>query len=209
MINKTLPIIALVCASVALTGCESKALSGAAMGAAAGAIAGKSTGNHKDKRLWIGAAIGALTGAAAGGYMDAQEAKFRQQLANSGIEVKREGDSIRLIMPSNITFSSGDSTLSSTSFNTLDTIAAVMNEYDKTLLSVDGFTDSSGDAAMNMSLSEQRAISVKEYLAGQGVDMPRMIVQGMGSAKPIASNDTSQGRALNRRVEIEIIPNKA
>ena len=209
MKKRTLPVIALVCASVALSGCESKALTGAAAGAAAGAIAGKSTGNHKDKRLWIGAAIGALTGAAVGGYMDAQEAKFRQELANTGIEVTRDGNNIHLTMPSNITFSSGEASLASSAYAPLDSIAAVMKEYNKTLLSIDGFTDSTGSAAVNMALSEQRAISVKEYLAGQGIDLTRMITQGMGSANPIASNDTAAGRAMNRRVEIQIIPNQA
>ena len=209
MIKKSLPVIALICASVALSGCESKALSGAAAGAAAGAIAGKATGNHKDKRLWIGAAIGALTGAAVGGYMDAQEAKLRQQLANTGIEVERVGDSIHLIMPSNITFPSGEARLASSAYAPLDAIAAVMKEYDKTLLSIDGFTDSTGSTTLNINLSEQRAVSVKEYLAGQGIALTRMITQGMGAADPIASNDTAAGRAMNRRVEIQIIPNQA
>lgn len=207
--NKSLPIVALVCASVALVGCENKTLSAAAIGAATGAVLGKSTGNHKDKRLWIGAAIGALAGAAVGGYMDRQEAMLKEELAGSGVEVIRDGDNIQLVLPSNITFSSNQSVISTSFDPSLDAIAKVMKEYDKTRISIDGFTDSTGDAAYNVKLSEKRADSVKSYLQTQGVDAPRMIVNGFGSSQPIASNDTSEGRSKNRRVEIHIIPNQA
>ncbi|WP_240473967.1 glycine zipper domain-containing protein [Salinivibrio socompensis] len=101
-----LSAVAVLTASLALTGCESmsNAQKGATIGAITGAIAGKSTSNHKSKRAFIGAAIGAIGGAAVGNYMDKQEQAFREELAGSGIQVVREGDNIRLIMPSNITF---------------------------------------------------------------------------------------------------------
>lgn len=85
--RKSIPVVAVLAASLVLGGCASKTLSGAAIGAAAGAVAGKSTGNHKNKRALIGAAIGALAGAAVGQYMDQQEQMFRQELQGSGIDI--------------------------------------------------------------------------------------------------------------------------
>lgn len=98
---------------VALSGCEmNNTGKGAAIGAATGAVLGKATGNHKDKRLAIGAAVGAIAGAAIGNYMDKQEAAFNQELAGTGVEVVREGDQMRLVLPSNITFATGKSAIS-------------------------------------------------------------------------------------------------
>lgn len=208
--RKTLPVIALVAVSLSLTGCQTnKTATAAAIGAATGAIIGKSTGNHKGKRAWIGAAVGALAGAAVGQYMDNQEKAFRDELAGTGIEVMRDGNQIRLIMPSNITFATNQSTISPGFDQSLDAVARVMQHYDKTFLSIEGNTDSTGDAMYNMTLSEKRAQSVKNYLMRQGVMGDRMKVTGYGDTQPIASNDTAAGRAQNRRVEINIIPNQA
>ncbi|MBV7296624.1 OmpA family protein [Enterovibrio paralichthyis] len=207
--RKSIPVVTLIAASLVLGGCASNTGTGAAIGAATGAVLGKSTGNHKDKRIFIGAAIGALAGAAVGQYMDQQEAAFREELAGSGIQVVREGDNIRLVMPSNITFATNQSNISPSFDSTLDAVARVMNKYDKTFLSIDGHTDSTGDAAYNMSLSEKRAESVRNFLLRQGVNGQRMYVTGFGETQPIASNDSSAGRAANRRVEIQIVPNQA
>ncbi len=207
--RKALPIIAIVASSLALSGCASNTGSAAAIGAAAGAIAGKSTGNHKTKRAFIGAAIGGLAGAAIGKYMDQQEAQFKQELQGSGIDIEREGNNIRLVMPSNVTFGSNQSNIS-TSFNSsLSAVAKVMNKYDKTFLTIEGHTDSSGDDAYNMTLSEKRAQSVRNYLQRQGVNGQRLEVTGYGETQPVASNDSSFGRSQNRRVEINIVPNQA
>ena len=111
---------------------------GAAIGAVAGAILGKSTSNHKKKRLVWGAAIGAIAGTAIGHYMDKQEQAFRQELSGSGIDVIREGDNLRLIMPANITFARGQSYISSGFHATLNDVAVVLNKFDKTLLSIEG-----------------------------------------------------------------------
>ncbi|MGL4733973.1 MAG: OmpA family protein [Enterovibrio sp.] len=207
--KKSLPVVAIVCASLTVTGCATKAGTAAVIGAATGAVAGKATGNHKGKRAFIGAAIGALAGAAVGQYMDQQETQFRQELEGSGIEVLREGDNIRLIMPSNITFSSNQSTISPNFHDTLGAVARVMNKYEKTFLSIEGHTDSSGDDAYNMTLSEKRAESVKGYLQRQGVNAARLYIVGYGETQPKADNSTNEGRAQNRRVEIEIVPNQS
>ena len=195
-------------AVIALTGCETTNTGkGAAIGAATGAVLGKATGDHDDKRIFIGAAIGALAGAAVGDYMDKQEEAFRDELAGSGVEVVREGDNIRLVMPSNITFATDQSYITSGFHNTLNAIAQVMNKYEKTYLSVEGHTDSTGRDSYNMTLSQQRAQSVKDYLVNQQILSARISTRGYGETRPVASNDTANGRALNRRVEIQIVPN--
>lgn len=201
--------ISLVALSLALTGCAStNTEKGAAIGAAVGAVLGKSTSNHKDKRLVWGAAIGGIIGAAVGNYMDEQEKAFREELSGSGIDVIREGDNIRLIMPSNITFPTGKAYISSGFHSTLNDITKVLAKFDKTLLSIEGHTDSTGTEEFNQKLSEERAANVKHYLVAQGIIETRLKTSGLGELRPIVKNDTEKNRALNRRVEIQIIPNK-
>ncbi len=196
--------------SLILTGCQSNnASTGAAIGAITGAVLGKATGNHKDKRAVIGAAIGAIAGAAIGDYMDKQEQELRDELSGSGIKVVREGDTIRLIMPSNITYATGKSNITPDFYPTLDDIAKVMNKYDKTILSIEGHTDSDGAAQYNQQLSERRAQSVKNYLLGQNVIAARLYTTGFGESRPVANNSSAAGKAQNRRVEIHVVPNKA
>lgn len=198
----------IIASAVVLTGCQAtNTQKGAGIGAGIGAVLGKATGDHDDKRIFIGAAIGALAGAAVGDYMDKQEQAFRDELAGSGVEVVREGDNIRLVMPSNITFATDQSYISSGFHNTLDAIAKVMNKYEKTYLSVEGHTDSTGAADYNMNLSEQRAASVKSYLVNSNILPARVSTRGYGESRPIADNSSANGRALNRRVEIQIVPN--
>ena len=201
-------LLSVTVVAVLLSGCEmNNTGKGAAIGAAAGGVLGKATGNHKDKRIFIGAAIGALAGAAAGDYMDKQEEAFRDELAGSGVEVVREGDNLRLVMPSNITFATDQSYISTGFNDTLNAIAKVMNKYEKTYLSVEGHTDSTGQDSYNMNLSRERAQSVKAYLANQDIMAARISTSGFGETRPIATNDTANGRAQNRRVEIQIVPN--
>ncbi|MDP2486495.1 OmpA family protein [Pseudoalteromonas marina] len=201
-------LLSVTVVAVLLSGCEmNNTGKGAAIGAAAGGVLGKATGNHKDKRIFIGAAIGALAGAAVGDYMDKQEEAFRDELAGSGVEVVREGDNLRLVMPSNITFATDQSYISTGFNDTLNAIAKVMNMYEKTYLSVEGHTDSTGQDSYNMNLSRERAQSVKAYLANQDIMAARISTSGFGETRPIATNDTANGRAQNRRVEIQIVPN--
>jgi outer membrane protein OmpA-like peptidoglycan-associated protein len=203
-------IISLVVLSLVFTGCAStNQEKGAAIGAITGAVLGKSTSNHKTKRAVWGAAIGAIAGAAIGDYMDEQEQEFREELSGSGIEVVREGDNLRLIMPANITFATGQAYITSGFYSTLNDIARVLNKYEKTLLSIEGHTDSQGAEQFNQELSEQRASSVKQYLTNQDIIASRLQTIGYGESRAVADNMTANGRALNRRVEIQIIPNKA
>lgn len=205
--NTIVPIISL---SLIMSGCAAtNTEKGAAIGAIAGAVLGKATSNHKDKRLVWGAAIGAIAGSAIGKYMDEQEEAFRQELSGSGIDIIREGDNLRLVMPSNITFATNQAYISSGFYPTLDDITKVLVKFDKTLLSIEGHTDDTGSAEYNQKLSEQRAQSVQSYLVGKNIISERLRVSGLGESSPVVANNSSSNRALNRRVEIQIIPNKA
>ena len=193
------------CATDAYTG-ESKVAKttwGTGIGAAVGAGVGALIGGEKG--ALIGAGVGGLTGAATGGYMDVQESKLRQKLTGTGVQVAREGDSIRLIMPNSITFNTNESVLKSSSNAVLDSVALVAKEYDKTKLQVIGYTDSTGNDKINIPLSERRAAAVANYLSLRGVAGARISSYGAGAANPIASNATEEGKAQNRRVEITLI----
>jgi outer membrane protein OmpA-like peptidoglycan-associated protein len=211
--------IALVAAaSVALAGCaamedfasnpeKEKTRKGTGYGAAAGAVVGLlSAGNNPFKSAMIGAAAGALVGGSVGYYQDKQEAKLRQQMAGTGVDVVRSGDNITLDMPGGVTFAFNSADLNAQFYPVLDKVAATLTEFDKTVIEVAGHTDSVGSAAYNQQLSERRANSVAAYLASRGVSKSRMVTIGAGKDHPIASNDTEEGRAQNRRVEITIVP---
>ena len=193
------------CATDPYTG-ESKVAKtawGTGIGAAAGAGIGALIGGEKG--ALIGAGIGGATGAAAGGYMDIQANKLRQKLTGTGVQVARDGDNVRLIMPNSITFNTNESTIKTSANSMLDSVALVAKEYDKTRLQVVGYTDSTGNDKINQPLSERRAAAVANYLALRGVQGSRISSYGAGSSNPIASNATTEGKAQNRRVEITLI----
>ena len=183
-------------------------LIGAGGGAIAGAIVGAAVGGDPRIGALIGAGVGGLSGAAIGNYMDQQEAELRAQLQGTGVSVTRVGDRIVLNMPSNVTFATDQDQVIPPFYPTLDSVAIVLRKFDKTLIDVDGHTDSVGNAGYNMDLSNRRANSVANYLAGRGVDPRRMSAMGYGLERPIASNASEMGRAQNRRVEIAISPLK-
>lgn len=215
---KRLRIAALTAAiTLAIAGCQttdpytgeqktSNTAKGTGIGAIGGAIAGALITGGKRKGVLIGAGIGALTGAAVGSYMDKQEAALRARLQNTGVSVTRVGDSIILNMPGNVTFATDSSNISADFYAVLDSVALVINEFEKTYVDVLGHTDSTGAADYNQRLSVARASSVSRYLESQQVLPQRIVTQGMGENAPIASNDTPEGRALNRRVEIRLTP---
>jgi outer membrane protein OmpA-like peptidoglycan-associated protein len=182
-----------------------KTSKGAGIGALAGLATAIIVGGDR-KKLLMGAGIGALVGGSVGYYMDRQEDKLRQQLQNTGVSVTRDGDNIILNMPGNVTFATDSSNVSADFYPVLDSVALVIKEFEKTYVDVVGHTDSTGAEAYNQQLSEARASSVARYLESQGVLPARIVSSGMGESKPIASNDTAQGRSLNRRVEIILTP---
>jgi outer membrane protein OmpA-like peptidoglycan-associated protein len=185
-----------------------KTTAGATIGAIAGALLGAATSTKKDRKkaVLIGAGIGAVAGGGVGAYMDKQENKLREQLRGSGVSVTREGDNIILNMPSNITFDFDSAQLKPQFNNTLDSVVLVLNEYKSTLITVKGFTDSTGTDQYNQQLSERRALAVAQYLESKNVAQQRLAAIGYGEAQPIAPNNTPEGRAQNRRVELELEP---
>ena len=214
------PLAALIIGSALISGCTttnpytqeqqtSKATKGALIGAAAGILAGMAAGDsahdRRDKAL-IGAVLGGATGGGVGYYMDVQEAKLRQQLQGSGVSVTRYGDNIILNMPGNITFSSASANINGNFYSVLDSVVLVLQEFEKTLVNVNGHTDSTGGDQFNQLLSEQRASSVAQYLMSRQLSAQRFVIRGSGSRQPVADNGSAAGRAQNRRVEITLTP---
>ena len=179
---------------------------GVALGALAGAGLGMLAGGNDRRNALIGAGIGALGGGVVGNYMDRQEAELRAQLQGTGVSVTRNGDRIILNMPSNITFDVDQDAVKPGFYPTLNSVAIVLRKFNRTLIDVNGHTDSTGSLQHNQDLSQRRAMSVADYLGTQGVDPRRVSSVGFGPSQPIASNATEAGRAQNRRVEIQIAP---
>ena len=178
------------------------------VGALAGAAVGAATSSKKDraKGALIGAAVGGAAGGGYGYYVDTQEAKLRQQLQGTGVQVQRNGNDLTLIMPGNITFASNSADISSSFYPTLNSLVLTFKEFNKNGINIVGHTDSTGAAALNQSLSTRRAQSVASYLSANGVPAARISSYGAGPNQPIASNANEAGRAQNRRVEINLQP---
>jgi len=212
-------IVAVVAAAAFLGACTtdpytgeqkvSNTAGGAALGAGLGALAGLAVGGSKTAQrnaVLIGAGVGALAGGAIGATMDKNEADLRAQLRGTGVSVTRAGDQIILNMPSDITFGVDQDAIKPNFYSVLNSVALVLQRYRQTTVDVYGHTDSTGSDAHNFDLSQRRAYAVANYLNAQGVDARRFAVTGFGKTRPIASNATEQGRAQNRRVEIQISP---
>ena len=133
--------------------------------------------------------------------------KPRQELQGTGVQVARDGENIRLIMPNAITFNTNEAIIKASANPVLDSVAKVAKEYNKTSLQVLGYTDSTGNDTINIPLSQRRAAAVAQYLGLRGVASSRITAAGMGAQNPIASNATAAGREQNRRVEIYLINN--
>ncbi|SHH97444.1 OmpA family protein [Ferrimonas marina] len=186
----------------------SNAAGGAAIGAIGGALIGAASSSRGDrgKGILIGAASGAALGGGIGHYMDRQEAELREKLAGTGVSVARQGDNIQLVMPNSLTFDVGSASLKLPAINALSGVAMVVAEFDQTDLRIVGHTDSSGSRDLNMRLSQDRAQAVASELVRQEVSINRMVTHGAGPDQPIASNQTTEGKAQNRRVEIMLTP---
>lgn len=208
--------------TVGLAGCEtfdaytgekktSSTAKGAAIGAGVGAVLGyfrnkDESSKTKQRKILQAAGIGAIAGGGVGYYMDSQEAKLRKTLRDSGVSVERDGDTINLVMPGNITFVTAGHDLNASFHQVLDSVVLVLQEFNQTIIVVAGHTDSRGSDSYNQALSERRANSVAQYLMQKGVSAARIDAVGFGEKYPIADNGTADGRALNRRVELSLIP---
>ena len=177
-----------------------KTKKGAVIGAAAGAVLGAVLGEGEADEILAGAAIGAGIGAGVGTYMDRQEEKLARI---PGTTVERVSDDMLLVhFESDVLFAVDSASLNPTSRAALNDLAAVLLEFPKTAVIVQGHTDSTGGEQHNQALSERRAWSVADYFSGRGIDPGRMVSVGYGESQPIATNGTPQGRRLNRRVNV-------
>jgi outer membrane protein OmpA-like peptidoglycan-associated protein len=139
-----------------------------------------------------------------GYYMDVLTARLRQDLAHKQINIEHRGDDIALTFPGTATFDTGSADIRPTMKAVLETLAGILTEYRASLVVVAGHTDSAGPREYNQKLSEQRALSVGRHLLSAGVAADRLVVRGFGPDRPVASNDTPEGRASNRRIELII-----
>ena len=199
-----IPLFVLACASSAddpNRRTKRGAVIGAVAGAAAGAVIGKQSGDNR-RGAAIGAAAGAAVGAAIGRRMDQQEKELKQI---EGVEVTRpsEGE-IQVRLTSDILFDHNSDALRAASRSTLRELADNFERYPDNLITVEGHTDSTGTNSYNQKLSERRAANVADFLIENGVAANKVTVYGFGEERPKSTNDTAEGRQLNRRVEIHI-----
>lgn len=177
------------------------------LGALAGAVAGAAIShNNRGKGALIGAAVAGAAGAGYGYYVDKQEAELRRSMEGTGVQVQRQGDSINLVMPGNITFATNSADIASNFYGPLNNLASSFKQYNQNNIEIVGHTDSTGSHQYNVNLSQLRAQSVANYLVAQGVEPGRLSSRGMGPDQPVASNATEAGRSQNRRVEIKLTP---
>jgi outer membrane protein OmpA-like peptidoglycan-associated protein len=203
--------------SMLFTGCDSvknanNTQKGAGIGVVAGGVIGAILGNNLGKGgnaalgAAIGAAVGGGTGALIGNKMDKQAREIDQALP--GADVERVGEGIHLTLNENaVRFDLNKATLTSQAKANLDKLIPVFNSYADTNIEIFGYTDSTGKADYNLTLSQKRAESVKTYLISKGLVASRFKTSGFGIADPIASNDTKEGQSQNRRVEFAITAN--
>lgn len=187
----------------------SKTAIGGIGGALGGYLLGDLVGGRHDRtEKIVGAGIGGVAGAAIGAYMDKQERELRQRTAGTDVQVIRQGDDLLLNIPSGVNFAHNSAMVEPRFQQTLDKVAGVLSDpqNSRTYVDVYGHTDSTGSATYNQGLSERRAAAVALYLESRGVQAARVATRGFGMTQPIASNETEEGRAQNRRVEIKIVP---
>lgn len=172
-------------------------------GAGLGYLLGSVIGG-KTARI-LGAGIGGVAGGAIGYQKDKQIRELRESTAGSGIDVSEQGDGILLNLP-DVTFAVDSTEISGSFQSALDRVAQSMIQYPNSLIDVYGHTDSTGSDTYNLDLSKRRADAVARYLISRGVSSARIQTQGMGETYPVADNNTAEGRAKNRRVEVKITP---
>jgi outer membrane protein OmpA-like peptidoglycan-associated protein len=208
-------IIFILSLSLVATSCKSwnRTKKGGAIGAGAGAAAGAGIGRAigKDGKSTIigaiiGAAVGGATGAAIGRYMDKQAEEIQNDV--KGAKVERVGEGIKITFDSGLLFDVNSSTLKAEGRQNIAQLAEVLRKYDDTEVLVEGHTDNTGDDEYNQQLSIKRAESVANMVKQQAIKGSRITTVGYGETQPLQPNETAEGRAQNRRVDIAIMANK-
>ena len=198
-------LVVTLAVGVAISGCASdqkNTMKGAGIGVAAGAIAGAIIGHQSGNRE-KGAVAGALLGGAVGGYVGNRMDKQAKELEKIA-ETKRTEQGLVTKLKSDILFDTGKSDLKPQAHANLKQMADIMKKYPENVLTIKGYTDSTGSAATNTSLSQKRADAVKVALVSSGMPNDTISTLGEGSGSPVGDNKTDEGRKQNRRVEIEV-----
>lgn len=186
------------------------AVIGTTSGAVLGGVIGNNVGNKENSVL--GAVIGGVVGGVAGGLigkkMDKQAQKIEEEIP--GAEVTRVGEGIDIVLDENsgVRFATNKHDINAQSQQNLNKLIGVFKEYPDTNIIVEGHTDSSGDDAYNLALSEKRAKSVSSYLMSNGISSSRITTYWHGETLPKYDNSTAEGRSKNRRVEIGVVANQ-
>ena len=197
----TLTALVSLAADCAMNKAEQGAIVGAGAGGVAGAVIGKATGSTVRGAI-IGAVVGGTAGAIIGHQMDKQAQELAYDLP--GATVQRVGEGIAVTFPEGLLFEFNSDQIGSAARDNLRKFAASLAKYPNTRTLIVGHTDAVGSTTYNMDLSERRAQSAANFIVGEGVDRARISTAGRGETEPIASNDTDDGRRLNRRIEIAI-----
>ena len=207
---KFVMIISSLALSVFIYSCSSSnTVKGGVIGGVAGGVVGGVIGHYEGNTVLgaiIGAAVGGTAGVLIGHYMDKQAEEMENDLA--GAKIERVGEGIKITFDSGILFETNSSTLESQAKINIDKLSAILNKYPDTNILVTGHTDFDGTDDYNQSLSERRAKTVSDYSKGQGVSSSRFSVVGLGEKEPIVSNETDEGKRMNRRVEIAVFANE-
>ncbi|HEX5355935.1 MAG TPA: OmpA family protein [Aquabacterium sp.] len=203
-------MISAISSAILLGGCANmdETQRGTAQGAGIGAVAGAIIGQVAGKNAATGAVIGGIAGAVAGNVwskrMQAQREAMEQATRGTDVEVTRTQDNqLKVNIPNDISFATGSAAIKPELRSVLETFASGLSKDSNGMhVRVVGHTDSTGSDSVNNPLSKERADSVKDFLTDRGVPASRVETAGRGEREPIASNDTAEGRAKNRRVEI-------
>ena len=191
------------CADMNMSDTQRRTAMGAGAGALGGAVLSSVTGGKAGTGAVLGAGVGALGTYIWSQNMEKQKREMEQATQGTGIGVVQTQDNqLRLDIPSDISFDTGRSDISRSFSPVLDRFASGLRDNQNTDVRIVGHTDNTGSDAINNPLSLDRANSTRNYLTSRGVSGARIQVEGRGSYAPIASNNTSDGRARNRRVEI-------
>ncbi|MCJ7588798.1 MAG: OmpA family protein [Candidatus Aminicenantes bacterium] len=202
-VTAALMLAGLSCASMNRT--QKGAIIGGASGAVVGGRIGKAAGNTLLGAI-LGAAVGGAAGAFIGHYMDKQAAEMQRDL--EGAKVERIGEGIKITFDSGLLFDVNRAELRDASRRNIEKLAQILQKYPDTNILIEGHTDSTGADDYNMGLSRERSRSVADYLVDQAVASSRCTVMGYGESQPIASNESVQGRQMNRRVDVAVMANE-
>jgi outer membrane protein OmpA-like peptidoglycan-associated protein len=202
-------VLSMALLSATFIGCGlSNKAKGGAIGAGAGTVAGgligRAAGNTALGAI-IGAAVGGSAGVIIGHHMDKQADEMRRDLKNATIE--RVGEGIKITFDSGILFETNSSSLQSVARGNIESLVKILNKYPDTNILIEGDTDNQGTTDYNQKLSERRAQAVADYQTSLGIPDARISTVGLGETNSVASNDTSEGRQRNRRVEVAIFAN--